>query len=49
MAKTQDSGIPKIEGAKGTYYRVQISIKNGEHLSKNFGNFNAVDARHVSY
>lgn len=39
MAKTQEPGITKIEGAKGTYYRVQIRIKNGEHLSKNYDSF----------
>ena len=39
MSKTQEPGITKIEGARGTYYRVQIRIKNGEHLSKNFDNF----------
>jgi integrase len=39
MAKTKEPGITKIEGAKGTSYRVQIRIKNGEHLSKNFDNF----------
>lgn len=39
MAKTQEPGITKIEGVKSTYYRVQIRIKNGEHLSQNFDNF----------
>jgi len=39
MAKTQEPGITKIEGVKGSSYRVQIRIKNGEHLSKNFENF----------
>ena len=33
MAKTKEPGITKIEGAKGFHYRVQIRIKNGEHLS----------------
>lgn len=40
MAKTKEPGITKIEGVKGCHYRVQIRIKNGEHLSKNFDNFN---------
>lgn len=39
MAKTQEPGITKIEGAKGSYYRVQIRIKNGKHLSKNHDTF----------
>jgi hypothetical protein len=39
MSKTQEPGITKIEGVKGTSYRVQIRIKNGEHLSKNFDTF----------
>ncbi len=39
MAKTQEPGITKIEGTKGTYYRVQIRIKNGEHLSKKYDSF----------
>jgi len=39
MAKTQEPGITKIEGVKGTSYRVQIRIKNGEHLSRNFESF----------
>lgn len=39
MAKTKEPGITKIEGAKGFHYRVQIRIKNGEHLSKNHDTF----------
>ena len=39
MAKTQEPGITKNEGVKGSSYRVQIRIKNGEHLSKNFETF----------
>jgi integrase len=39
MAKTKEPGITKIEGIKRTYYRVQVRIKNGEHLSKNFDSF----------
>lgn len=39
MAKTKEPGITKIEGVKGSSYRVQIRIKNGEHLSKNFETF----------
>lgn len=39
MASTKEPGITKIEGVKGTSYRVQIRIKNGEHLSKNFSSF----------
>lgn len=44
MAKTQEPGITKIEGAKGSYYRVQIRIKNGEHLSKNHDTFEEAKA-----
>lgn len=39
MAKTKEPGITKIDGVKGCHYRVQIRIKNGEHLSKNFDTF----------
>lgn len=39
MAATKELGITKIEGVKRTYYRAQIRIKNGDHLSKNFTSF----------
>jgi len=39
MAKTQEPGVTKIEGIRGVSYRVQIRIKNGKHLSKNYDTF----------